>query len=358
MKERYRTTILVLVLLWVAILALPALAQEAPPGLPGCPLTDGLVLNAQGEAWNVWFLRSDLALSDAQTGGDGAVPAGRYNVVLAAWDGHSPDGPTQLNEQWLLQGLSGGVVVFTSGATPDVADDANLVVATVSADVQVPAFTQVRALHAAFPNDESPNSVWPLCAAFVPVPADVQADLAVSVTMPDASLDLGEEPATFDVVVTNDGPDTGESVVAMLPLPTGFTLVSVAPVAGTCTETAGAISCDLGSMATGDTVEIQVVAEPSVFGAFVFEVSASSSTADPDLVNNVAEVAFNVVDVLPQVITTTTAAPTTTAASVETLPFTGTSTTGPGGTAVGLILLGGLVLLVSSPRLWYKGKHR
>jgi hypothetical protein len=89
-------------------------------------------------------------------------------------------------------------------------------------------------------------------------------------------------------------------------------------------------------------------------------VSVGSSTADPDLTNNVAEVAFNVVDVLPQVITTTTTTvgPTTTAATQATLPFTGESTAGTGGIAVALILLGGLVLLVSNSRLGYKAKHR
>ncbi len=110
-------------------------------------------------------------------------------------------------------------------------------------------------------------------------------------------------------------------------------------------------------MANGGSVTIAVVAEPSVFGNFVFETTVGGSTADPDLTNNTAQVAFNVVQVLPQVITTTTAAPTTTAATQETLPFTGASTAGTGGLAVGLILLGGLILLVGSSRLRYDPKH-
>ena len=350
MKRRQRATVFVLSLAILgAATALPALAVDVPPG---CPLTEGVVLNAQGDAWNVWFLRSDLALSDAQTGAEAAVPAGRYNVVLAAWDSHTPDLPSQMNEQWLLQGLVDGVVVFTSGATPDIPDDATMVVATVSTDVQVPAFTQVRALNAAFPNEESPNSVWPLCAAFIPVPDTPQADVAVSVTMADVSLDLGEEQATFDVVVANNGPDPAELVVVVNELPAGFTLISATSVGGTCAAAAPKISCDVGSMASGESIEITVVAEPSEFGAFVFGVSASASTADPDLTNNAAEVGFDVIKVLPQVITTTTSATT------ETLPFTGASPGETGGTAVALILLGGLVLLASSSRLWYVGKHR
>jgi uncharacterized repeat protein (TIGR01451 family) len=411
------------------------------------------------------------------------VPAGRYNVVLAAWDNHSPDNPTQLNEQWLLQGLVDGAVVFTSGASPDIADDATLVVATVNTDVEVPAFSQLRALHAFYPNEESPNSVYPLCASFVPVPdeADLsvtlvdsadpvmvgdnfdydltvtnggpdaasgvtatlalpaetafvsapagcvhsgeasdgtvtcdvgdlavdgsavipvtvqaltagdtpavalgsatanevdpdltnnqaseettieslpvpQADLAVTVTMPDDSLDLGDEQATFNVVVTNNGPDSGTVVVAVNTLPTGFTLVSTTSAESTCADNVGVISCDFGSMATGESGTITIVADPSTFGSFVFGASVSSATADPDLTNNVTEVAFDVVNVLPQIITTTTS--TTVATTTETLPFTGSSTAGAGGVAAGLILLGGLILLVGDSRRRYEAKHR
>lgn len=358
MNQRYRAIVLVFVLAVIAgAPALPALAQEALDGPPACPLTEGIVLNAQGEAWNVWFLRSDQDAAAATAGpGAAVVPAGTYTVVLAAWDRHDAGSETQANEQWALVGLDGaGAVVFTSGATPDIADDQRLVVATVDGAVEIAGFVQAAAVHAAFPNTASPNSVWPLCASFVSVPDEVavpEADLGVAVTMPDVSLNLGSEQAVFDVVVTNNGPDGGEAVVAVNALPEGFTLVSATSVAGTCSDTAGVISCDLGSLASGESATIAVVAEPSTFGAFVFGVTVGSTTADPDLSNNAAEVAFNVVDVLPQIVTTTTSAP------PETLPFTGASPSGTGGLAAGLILMGGLAVLVGSSRLWYRGKHR
>jgi uncharacterized repeat protein (TIGR01451 family) len=487
MNRKHRAMVLVLVLAVLsALTALPVLAQEAPIDPPACPLTEGIVINAQGGTWDVGMIRSDRNRAAATAGpGAAAVPAGTYNVVLAAWDRHGPDHETQLNEQWVLLGLDGaGETVYVSGATPDIPDDQNLVIATVDTEVEISGFTQAAAVHAAFRNTESPNSVWPLCASFVPVPdeADLgvtlvdsadpvlvgdsfnydltvsnvgpdpatgvtlalslpaetafvsapagcahsgeasdgtvtcdigdlavegsaaltvsvqalvsgetpalatatvdsnevdanlsnnqaseettieslpvpQADLAVTVTMPDVSLDLGEELATFNVVVTNNGPDSGEVVVAVNTLPAGFTMVSATSAAGTCTEAAGVISCAFGSMANGQSATITVVATPSTFGAFVFQATVGSTTADPDLTNNVAQAAFNVVQVLPQVITTTTAAPTTTAATPDTLPFTGASTAGTGGLAVGLILLGGLVLLIGSSRLRYDAKH-
>ena len=489
MNDRNRAFVLILAMaVLAAFSALPVLAQEVPSGPPACPLTEGIVLNAAGEAWDISFIRSDRSFDDAVRVGTGAIPAGRYKVVLAAWDDHGEGDQTQLNEQWLLEGLVDGSVVFTSGATPDIADDAVLVVATVNADVEVPAFTDLRAVHAAWRNRETPNSVYPLCASFVPVPdvADLsvtlvdsadpvmvgdnfdydltvtnagpeaatgvvatlalpaesafvsapagcvhsgeasdgtvtcavgdlavdgsvaipitvqaltagetpavatgsatgnevdpdltnnqaseettiealpvpQADLAVTVTMPDNSLDLGEEQAVFDLVVTNNGPDSGTVVVSLGTLPPGFTLVSATSPESTCTEAAGVVSCDFGSMANGETGTISIVAEPSTFGSFVFGASVSSATADPDLTNNVAEIAFDVVNVLPQVITTTTSTTTTSttvATTSETLPFTGSSTAGAGGLATGLILMGGLVLLVGNSRRRYEAKHR
>ncbi|MDH5616436.1 MAG: hypothetical protein OEY62_07850, partial [Acidimicrobiia bacterium] len=170
MNERYRAAVLILVLaVLAAFTAMPVLAQTAP-AVPGCPLTDGIVLNAQGDAWGLHFLRSDGSAAQARLGpGPGVVPAGRYDVVLAGWDRHEDGDEPQLNEQWFLEGRNGATVAFQSGATPDLADEANLIVSTVNTNVEVPAFSSVVARHAAYPNTESPNSIWPLCASFIPV---------------------------------------------------------------------------------------------------------------------------------------------------------------------------------------------
>jgi hypothetical protein len=116
-------------------------------------------------------------------------------------------------------------------------------------------------------------------------------------------------------------------------------------------------------MANGDTGTITIVAEPSTFGEFVFGVTVSSVTADPDLTNNVSEAEFSVIEVLPQVVTTTsTTVPTTTSTTVatttETLPFTGASTAGAGGAGAALILLGLLALLVADSRRRAEGLRR
>jgi hypothetical protein len=176
MNKRYRAIVLVLVLAMLAAFsALPVVAQEAREGPPACPLTygtDAIVLNIQ--AWEVGLIRSDRDLAAATLGpGAAVVPAGTYDVVLAAWDRHNPGDATQLNEQFALFGLDGsGEVVFASGSTPDIQDGERLVIATVDVGVEIAGFTQAKAVHAAHRNTESPNSLWPLCAAFIPVQED------------------------------------------------------------------------------------------------------------------------------------------------------------------------------------------
>lgn len=85
MSGRNRVVVFIVSLaVLAAFFALPVLAQEAFEGPPACPLTDGIVLNAQGEAWNVWFIRSDMEFADAHKGGVGTVPAGGTRSFLPA----------------------------------------------------------------------------------------------------------------------------------------------------------------------------------------------------------------------------------------------------------------------------------
>lgn len=349
MNERYRAVVLILVLAVLAALtAMPVLAQEEPAGPPACPLTDGIVINAQGETWSIGFIRSDRNLAAATAGpGPAVVPSGTYNVRLAAWDRHQPGDPTQLNEQWALVGLDeSGTVVFTSGSTPDIADDKTLVVATVNEEVEIDGFTQAKAVHPAFRNTDSPNSVWPLCASFVPV-TDPDPD-----PDPDPSPDPSPDPIVIGDLVWEDANADGHQADFEFGL-AGVTLNLLdgngAVIATTATGSSGEY---LFSGIPAGTYTVQIVlpagyevgpANPA--GQFTLGAGQSDLTRDFGI--------FKTPEVLPQVVTTTVAAPVT----QETLPFTGASTAGTGGLAVGLILLGGLVLLVGSSRLRHEAKH-
>ena len=56
---------------------------------------------------------------------------------------------------------------------------------------------------------------------------------------------------TYTLEATNNGPSVASSVTVSDPLPAGTTFVSVTPSAGTCSESAGTVSCSLGDLAVG-----------------------------------------------------------------------------------------------------------
>ena len=225
MNGKHRATVLVLVLaVLAAVTALPVLAQEVPADPPACPLTEGIVISAQAGTWDLGYIRSDRDRA-AATAGPGAVvvPAGTYNVVLAAWDRHGPSHETQLNEQWVLRGLdAAGEVVFTSGATPDIPDDQSLVIATVDTAVEISGFVQaagVPILRTATrkARTQCGRCVRPWC------PCPMKPDLGVTL-VDSADPVLVGDSFDYDLTVTNGGPDpaTGATLALALPAETAF----------------------------------------------------------------------------------------------------------------------------------------
>ncbi len=291
MNGKHRATVLVLVLaVLAAVTALPVLAQEVPAEPPACPLTEGIVISAQAGTWDLGYIRSDRDRAAATAGpGVAVVPAGTYNVVLAAWDRHGPSHETQLNEQWVLRGLdAAGEVVFTSGATPDIPDDQSLVIATVDTDVEISGFVQAAAYHPAYRNTESPNSVWPLCASLVPVPD--KADLGVTL-VDSADPVLVGDSFDYDLTVTNGGPDPATGVTLALALPAETAFVSAPTGCVHSGETSdGTVACDLGDLAVEGTVALTVTVRALTAGELPALATASvdSNEVDPNLSNNQA----------------------------------------------------------------------
>jgi hypothetical protein len=81
---------------------------------------------------------------------------------------------------------------------------------------------------------------------------------------------------TFDV--TNVGTETATNVAANITVPNTMTLASVAASSGSCTSGAGAVACQLGTVAGGSnrTVTLQMTATASGPGEFVATVSADA----------------------------------------------------------------------------------
>ena len=111
------------------------------------------------------------------------------------------------------------------------------------------------------------------------------ADLSISTDSPDP-VNSGQI-LTYNLTVTNNGPNGAEFVTVTDTLPNNVTLISAIPSQGMCNEAASIVTCDLGSLAfsTVTTIAIQVV-PTTFFGNLTNIANVSSSTSDPDSNNN------------------------------------------------------------------------
>jgi uncharacterized repeat protein (TIGR01451 family) len=121
--------------------------------------------------------------------------------------------------------------------------------------------------------------------------ADVQvsakADLAIAKAV-GASTALVGDTITYGMTVTNRGPDDASDVTVTDPLPAGASFVSAKPSTGTCAIVAGALACDLGAVADGASVAIQVKVKLTQAGDVHNVAQVTSPTPDPDKTNNQA----------------------------------------------------------------------
>ena len=65
---------------------------------------------------------------------------------------------------------------------------------------------------------------------------------------------------TWTLVVSNGGPSAATGVTLEDPLPPGLTFVSATPSQGACSEAGGTVSCALGTIASGASAQVTIVA--------------------------------------------------------------------------------------------------
>ena len=199
-----------LALSWTVVLGpfvLPAHAQTVPP----CDLSGDVVV----ELFDGTALRSDLDEFAATNGPfeidtGGGLPDGYYSVHLQSFDRHSTDSTSDDPvESWFIEGYGpDGSLVWTSEPIADVPADRDLFAATVSEGSAIPGLTEVRAVHAAYPDSTSANSVHALCVAFIAEVEPTTTTTQAPSTEPETTEGAATEPGTTDP----DGVDPGEGV--------------------------------------------------------------------------------------------------------------------------------------------------
>jgi uncharacterized repeat protein (TIGR01451 family) len=111
-----------------------------------------------------------------------------------------------------------------------------------------------------------------------------QADLAVSQRDSPDPVRPGA-PLTYTLAVTNAGPDPAIAVVLTDTLPLSAVLETAAPSQGSCIG-AVIVTCNLGSIASGDHVTLTVAVTPTAAGLMTNLANVTATDFDPALANN------------------------------------------------------------------------
>jgi uncharacterized repeat protein (TIGR01451 family) len=118
-----------------------------------------------------------------------------------------------------------------------------------------------------------------------------RADLALTMTdAPDPVAVRGQ--LTYTLTVRNDGPSTATRTTLVDTLP-AVTFVSATPAQGTCVRSAkaktdGVLTCQLGSIASGQSTTVTVVVSPAKAGSLTNTATVSADQPDPDGADNSA----------------------------------------------------------------------
>ena len=131
------------------------------------------------------------------------------------------------------------------------------------------------------------TSEFSQCAKVIPVNS---VDLAVA-TGDFADPTPLASNLVYSVTVQNNGPTNATSVVVTDRLPAGVNFVSAVSAQGSCSQAAGVVTCNVGSVARGGSTSVSITVRPTVFGQLSNYVSVASAEFDHTPENN-ADIEF------------------------------------------------------------------
>jgi uncharacterized repeat protein (TIGR01451 family)/uncharacterized repeat protein (TIGR02543 family) len=119
-----------------------------------------------------------------------------------------------------------------------------------------------------------------------------QADLSIVAhsSTPPAAASIGQQ-VTFTLTVANNGPAAATAVVLTDNIPSGSTFVSASAA---CVHAAGVVTCALGTMASGASMQLSVTVQPNAAGGATNFASVTAAESDPLPFNNASALAIAV----------------------------------------------------------------
>jgi uncharacterized repeat protein (TIGR01451 family) len=133
-------------------------------------------------------------------------------------------------------------------------------------------------------DDVPQNNTFDESTVVTVVQGEFEADMSI---VKDASSDpIIGQPLTYTLTVLNSGPDNTDAVVVTDQLPAGVVFQSAEADQGSCSHTAGVVTCDLGAVLDQESVSITIVVIPQVTGEISNQAEVTSNIFDDDLTNN------------------------------------------------------------------------
>jgi len=119
------------------------------------------------------------------------------------------------------------------------------------------------------------------------------ADLSISKTANNLIYNIGET-VTFNVIVTNDGPDAATGVTVSDNFPSGLININIGnPSQGTFTFVGGLLTWNVGNLAPEGSANIEITAIVNQTGFIINTANVTASTYDPNPNNNNSTVTIN-----------------------------------------------------------------
>ncbi len=145
-------------------------------------------------------------------------------------------------------------------------------------------------------------------------PELVRADLQVTESATPPVVLLGNN-AVYSIAVTNNGPSPATGVALHDPLPSGLTFVGATTSQGSCAQSAGTVTCSIGSLAVGQTSTITVTGAGPV-AQYANPVTVDGTQIDSVPANNAATATVSVESLEPTKTVAATSEAATTGSSV------------------------------------------
>lgn len=125
--------------------------------------------------------------------------------------------------------------------------------------------------------------------------ADGYSDLAITKSASPEPVTAGQN-LTYTINATNNGPGTATGVTVTDTLPSGVIFGSASATQGSCTETVGTVTCNLGTLANGATAMAIIVVTPTAGGIISNTAGISGNEIDPDILNNTTPPVYTTVN--------------------------------------------------------------